>query len=116
MKRRGRKPKVYLEDFKAQQKLLLKKHADGECLTQEECAFLVGKDGQMPTCREEMVTKMTICKWEAAALTKMKQAICASYPQWTEAQVKEAMLDVMNHNNYNFARETGSELSRAGIL
>lgn len=100
MAKRGRKKKVWIDDFEAQQQALLDKHARCEELTQEEICYLVGKDGKMPKSRDEMVTKMTICKWEAAALAKMKTAICKSYPNWTEQQVRDAMLDMLNKRSY----------------
>lgn len=105
MAKRGRKKKVWVNDFKTQQQILLDKHASGAELTQEEVCYLVGKDGKMPTCREEMVTKMTICKWEAAALLKLRKTICKMFPNWTENQVKDAMLSMLDKRTY--AKETG---------
>lgn len=114
MAKLGRKKKVWIDDFKTQQQALLAKHAAGEPLTQDEVRYLVGKDGKMPSCREEMVSKMAVCKWERNALLKLREAINKMYPKWTENQIKDAMLSMLDQRSC--MREMGDIRTKAGIL
>lgn len=93
----GRKKKVWIDDFKEQQRALLEKHANHERLTHEEVSYLVAKDGSMPTCREEMMSKMAICKIEAKAMKKLLAAVKALYPKYTVDELKDLFLSTASH-------------------
>lgn len=99
----GRKKRVWLDDFKEQQKVLLEKHAMHEPLTYKEISYLVAKDGSMPTCKEQMMSTMAICKIEAKALKKIRVAIKALYPKYTENELKELFFGSMLHER-SYAR------------
>lgn len=96
----GRKKKVWLDDFKEQQRALLAKHARQECLTHEEIAYLVAKDGSMPSCRNEMMSKMAICKILAKAMKKCHAALKAKYPRHTESELREMFLGMVEHRSF----------------
>jgi len=104
MAKAGRKKKIWIADFKEQQKALLEKHARGESLTHEEITYLVAKDGSMPTCREQMMSKMNVCKIEMKAMKKMYAALHAMYPKYTADELKDLFIGVMNDRSY--ARQT----------
>lgn len=107
MAKAGRKKKVWLDDFKEQQEALLAKHARQECLTHEEITYLVAKDGSRPSCREQMMSKMSICKTEAKAMKKLRAAFKAKYPKLTLAEIKSMLLCMLSSTSAyrSFARE-----------